>query len=125
MSKNYKRNVNFIYMECLLTYPFLRKHKENNTYFKHIQNCEDRYEQSANRAVQFLVFIKTSRVPQIKDSPKLPQHLLLSLTEGFNMEDVSQLLRGIPEIQMSTGKRQVGIEECVKLMSTPVQHASV
>jgi hypothetical protein len=26
---------------------------------------------------------------------------------------------------MSTGKRQVGIEECVKLMSTPVQHASV
>jgi hypothetical protein len=46
----------------------------------HIQNHGDRYEQSANRAVQFLVFIKTSRVPQIKGSPNLP-HLLLSLTE--------------------------------------------
>jgi DNA-binding beta-propeller fold protein YncE len=91
----------------------------------HIQKYEDKYEQSANRAIQFLVFIKTSRVPQIKDTPNAPQHLLLSLTEGFNMEDVSQLLRGIPEIQMSTGKRQVRIEECVKLMSTPVQHASV
>ncbi|XP_056003897.1 uncharacterized protein LOC125682758 [Ostrea edulis] len=68
---------------------------------------------------------QTERVPQIKDTPNLPQHLLLSLTEGFNMEDVSQLLRGIPEIQMTTGKRQVGIDECVKLMSTPVLHTSV
>jgi hypothetical protein len=96
-----------------------------NRQVSHIQNYEDRYEQSANCAVQFLVFIKTSCVPQIKDSPNPQQHLLLSLTEGCNMEDVSQLLRGIPEIQMSTGKRQIGIEECVKLMSTPVQHASV
>ncbi|XP_056003848.1 uncharacterized protein LOC130049808 [Ostrea edulis] len=99
--------------------------RKMNRHLTHIQNYEDRYEQSANRAVQFLLFIKTSRVPQIKDTPNLPQHLLLSLTEGFNMEDVSQLLRGIPEIQMTTGKRQVGIDECVKLMSTPVLHTSV
>ncbi|XP_056003816.1 uncharacterized protein LOC125667347 isoform X2 [Ostrea edulis] len=99
--------------------------RKMNRHLTHIQNYEDRYEQSANRAVQFLLFIKTSRVPQIKDTPNLPQHPLLSLTEGFNMEDVSQLLRGIPEIQMTTGKRQVGIDECVKLMSTPVLHTSV
>ncbi|XP_056003839.1 uncharacterized protein LOC130046480 [Ostrea edulis] len=99
--------------------------RKMNRHFTHIQNYEDRYEQSANRAVQFLLFIKTSRVPQIKDTPNLPQHLLLSLTEGFNMEDVSHLLRGIPEIQMTTGKQQVGIDECVKLMSTPVLHTSV
>ncbi|XP_056018198.1 uncharacterized protein LOC125682793 [Ostrea edulis] len=99
--------------------------RKMNRHLTHIQNYEDRYEQSANRAVQFLLFIKTSRVPQIKDTPNLPQHLLLSLTEGFNMEDVSPLLRGIPEIQMTTGKRQVGIDECVKLMSTPVLHTSV
>ncbi|XP_056003833.1 uncharacterized protein LOC130046518 isoform X1 [Ostrea edulis] len=99
--------------------------RKMNRHLTHIQNYEDKYEQSANRAVQFLLFIKTSRVPQIKDTPNLPQHLLLSLTEGFNMEDVSQLLRGIPEIQMTTGKRQVGIDECVKLMSTPVLHTSV
>ncbi|XP_056003829.1 uncharacterized protein LOC125667654 [Ostrea edulis] len=99
--------------------------RKMNRHLTHIQNYEDKYEQSANRAVQFLLFIKTSRVPQIKDTPNLPQHLLLSQTEGFNMEDVSQLLRGIPEIQMTTGKRQVGIDECVKLMSTPVLHTSV
>jgi hypothetical protein len=96
-----------------------------NRHLSHIQNFEDRYKQSANRVVQFLVFIKTSRVPHIKDSPNIPQHLLLSLSEGFNMEDVNQLLRKIPEIQMSTGKRQVGIESCVKLMSTPAEHAFV
>ncbi|XP_048755234.2 uncharacterized protein LOC125666148 [Ostrea edulis] len=80
-----------------------RKMKRQLVY---LQNCEDRYEQSANRAVQFLLFIKTSRVPEIKNSP-------------------SQLLSVITEIQMTTGKRQVGIDECVKLMSTPVLHTSV
>jgi hypothetical protein len=49
----------------------------------------------------------------------------LSLTGGCNIEDISQLLKENPEIHMSIGKRQVGIDEFVKLMSTPVQHASV
>ncbi|XP_056007538.1 uncharacterized protein LOC130050809 isoform X1 [Ostrea edulis] len=80
--------------------------RKMNRQLVHLQNYEDRYEQSANRAVQFLLFIKTSRVPQIKNSP-------------------SQLLSVITEIQMTTGKRQVGIDECVKLMSTPVLHTSV
>ncbi|XP_056008488.1 uncharacterized protein LOC125660935 [Ostrea edulis] len=99
--------------------------RKMNRHLTHIQNYEDRYEQSANRAVPFLLFIKTSRVPQIKDIPNLPQHLLRSLTEEFNMEDVSQLLRGIQEIQIITGKRQVGIDQCLKLTSTPVLHTSV
>ncbi|XP_056016078.1 uncharacterized protein LOC125677337 isoform X2 [Ostrea edulis] len=103
----------------------LQQKRKMDRYLVYMQNFVHRYEQSANRAVQFLLFIKTSRVPQIKDTPNLPQHLLLSLTEGFNMEDVSQLLTGIPEIQMTTGKRQVGIDECVKLTSTPVLHTSV
>ncbi|XP_056007452.1 uncharacterized protein LOC125653150 isoform X3 [Ostrea edulis] len=80
--------------------------RKMNRQLVHLQNYEDRYEQSANRAVQFLLFIKTGRVPQIKNCP-------------------SQLLSVIPEIQMTTGKRQVGIDECVKLMSTPVLHTSV
>jgi hypothetical protein len=41
------------------------------------------------------------------------------------MEYVSELLSEILAIQMSAGKRQIGIDECVKLMSTPLQHASV
>ncbi|XP_056003415.1 uncharacterized protein LOC125661070 [Ostrea edulis] len=99
--------------------------RKMNRHLTHIQNYEDIYEQSANKAVQFLLFIKTSRVPQIKDTPNIPQHLLLSLTEGFNLEDVSQLLRGNPEIETSTGKRQVEIYSFVKLTSTPVLHTSV
>ncbi|XP_056004133.1 uncharacterized protein LOC125661055 isoform X2 [Ostrea edulis] len=82
--------------------------RKMSRHLTHIQNYEDRYEQSANRAVQFLLFIKTSRVPQMKDTPNLPQ-----------------LLRGIPEIQMTTAKRHVEIDECVKLTSTPVSHTSV
>jgi hypothetical protein len=61
-------------------------------YISQIQKYEDRYENSANRAVQFLLFIKICSGPQIKDAPNLPQHLLLTLSEGFNMEDVSHLL---------------------------------
>ncbi|XP_056004130.1 uncharacterized protein LOC125661064 [Ostrea edulis] len=99
--------------------------RKMNRHLTHIHNYEDRYEQSANRAVQFLLFIKINRVPQIKDTPNLPQHLLLSLTEGFNMEDVEQLLMGITEIQMTTGKRQKAIKECLELTSTPVLHKTV
>ncbi|XP_048754436.2 uncharacterized protein LOC125665697 [Ostrea edulis] len=77
-----------------------------NRYVVNIQNYENIYEQSANRAVQFLLFVKTNHGPQIKDSP-------------------SQLLSVITEIQMTTGKRQVGIDECLRLMSTPVLHTSV
>jgi hypothetical protein len=113
------------YRNLLMVSLIQQQKRKMNRHLSDVQNYEDRYEQSVNRAVQFLVFVKTSLVPQIKNNPNLPQHLLLSLTEGFNMEDVCQLLRGNSEIQMSTGKRQVGIEECVKLMSTPVQHASV
>ncbi|XP_056007514.1 uncharacterized protein LOC130050808 [Ostrea edulis] len=80
--------------------------RKMNRQLVHLQNYEDRYEQSANRVVQFLLFIKTSRVPQIKNSP-------------------SQLLSVITEIQMTTRKRQVGIDECVKVTSTPVLHTSV
>ena len=105
-----------IYRDLLIARIQQQKRKMNRR-LTHLQNYEDRYEQSANRVLQFLLFIKTRHVPQIKDTPNLPQHLLLSLTEGFNMEDVSQLLRGIPEIQLSTGNRQVGIDECVKLTS--------
>ncbi|XP_048747642.2 E3 ubiquitin-protein ligase TRIM71-like [Ostrea edulis] len=72
----------------------------------HIENYEHSYEQSANRAVQFLLFIKTSRVPQIKNSP-------------------SRLLSVITEIQMTTQKRQIGINECVKRMPTPIKHMSI
>ncbi|XP_056007404.1 uncharacterized protein LOC130050795 [Ostrea edulis] len=80
--------------------------RKMNRQLVHLQNYENRYEQSANRVVHFLLFIKTSRVPQIKNSP-------------------SQLLSVITEIQMTTGKRQVGIDECCKRMSTPVLHTSV
>jgi hypothetical protein len=99
--------------------------RKMNRHLRHIQNYVERYEQSVSQPVQFIVFINTSRAPKIKDTPNLPQHLLLSLTEGFNMEDVGQLLRGIPEIQISTRKRKTGIHKYLKLMSTPVQFASV
>ena len=39
-----------------------------------IQNYEVNYEQSANRPVQFLRFIKAVRLPKIQDTLHLPLH---------------------------------------------------
>ncbi|XP_061171145.1 uncharacterized protein LOC133180694 [Saccostrea echinata] len=88
-----------------------------------VENYEHTSEQSENRAVKFLLFIKKTRVPKMKDTPNLKHPSLLSLTEEINREDVIKLLTEIQIIE--TGKRQVRNECLLKLMSTPVLHTTV
>jgi hypothetical protein len=113
------------YQDLLIDISMQQQRGKMNRHLTHIQNYEDRYEQSANRAAQFLLFIKGNRVPQKKHTPNIPQYLLLSLTERINMWNAFQVLKRYTEIFISTGKRQVAIDKYVKLMSTPAQHASV
>ncbi|XP_061171126.1 uncharacterized protein LOC133180675 [Saccostrea echinata] len=87
-----------------------------------IENYEDSFEQSANRPVKFLLFLKKTRLPKTKDTPNLLQHITLSLTEETNIEVLVKLLIEIRIIE--TGKRQVRNECVLKLMSTPVLHKS-
>jgi DNA-binding beta-propeller fold protein YncE len=77
-----------------------------NEHLFQTQNYEDRYEESANRAVQFLLFIKTSRVSQINNIS-------------------SQILNILTEIRMAIGKRQVRMNEKVKEISAPVKRMSI
>ncbi|XP_061186269.1 uncharacterized protein LOC133194303 [Saccostrea echinata] len=94
-----------------------RKMKRN---LASIENYEDRSEQSANRPIIFLLFLKKTRVPKIKDTPILTQYALLYLTKRFNTRDVIMCVSNIQTIE--TRKRQIRNNRLLKLMSTPVLH---
>ncbi|XP_062591225.1 uncharacterized protein LOC134252737 [Saccostrea cucullata] len=89
-----------------------------------IQIYEHRYEQSANRMVKFLFFLKTTFVPKIKEDLFITKTALLSLTmniniiKNINKEDVIKLLSKIQITERR--KRQVRDEDLLVLMSTPV-----
>ena len=69
-----------------------------------IQNYEENHEQSANRPVQFLRFIKNVRLPKIQDTLHLPRHCKLSITQEINIKGLIELLS---EIQIKEkGKRK-------------------
>ncbi|XP_061171182.1 uncharacterized protein LOC133180730 [Saccostrea echinata] len=97
--------------------------QEKNRHLANIENYENSYEQSANRPVKFLLFLKKTNVPKILGTPHLMQNALLSLADEINIEDVIKLMSEIQIIE--SGKRQVRNEYLLKLMSTPVLHRSV
>ncbi|XP_062616179.1 uncharacterized protein LOC134277900, partial [Saccostrea cucullata] len=86
------------------------------------QNYEQRSEQSLNRQVKFLLFLKKTRLPNQKDTLDVTQHTLLSLTEKTEIRGISNLLSEIQIIE--TGKRQLRNESLLNLMSTPMLQRS-
>lgn len=78
---------------------------------------ENKYETSAFKPVAFLLFIKKTRHPKIEDSPHFTYHQNVSMNRSLNKEDVIESVSGI-EIK-EIGKRQIGIEHLLKLMSKP------
>ena len=59
------------------------------------QNYENRYEENVHKPVQFLRFVKTTRFPQIRDTPHLAQHEFLSPTREVNLFNLTKLLSEI------------------------------
>ena len=68
------------------------------------QNYENRYEENVHRPVQFLRFVKTTRFPQLRDTPHLTQHEFLSPTREVNLFNLTKLLS---EIQIKEREKRV------------------
>ncbi|XP_061188725.1 uncharacterized protein LOC133196894 [Saccostrea echinata] len=112
------------------TYTVLKNISSSNPYFvlklqqrrnvTYIHKYIQRYEESENRPVQFLFFLKLVPVPKIKD---IPATLAISLTTEMNMEDIAVLFGKIKIKE--TGKRKVGNEDLFKAMSAAVLQKSI
>ena len=74
---------------------------------RHIYNVQ-RYEyiqeKNVNKPVQFLRFIKKTSLPQIQDTPRLPQRCLFSLNQGINM---AKLINVLSKIQISAKRKRL------------------
>ncbi|XP_062598676.1 uncharacterized protein LOC134260108 [Saccostrea cucullata] len=89
-----------------------RKMKRN---LASIETYEQRSEQKARTPVKFLLFLKNTRVSQIKDTAKIMQNIQLAPpNEDINMKNDIKLLSDIQIIE--TGKRKVRNFFQLKLM---------
>lgn len=82
------------------------------------QNYENRYEENVHKPVQFLRFVKTTRFPQLRDTPHLTQHEFLSPTREVNLFDLTKFLSEIQTIKR--GKRHVKNDHLFKTLLSPV-----
>ncbi|XP_062597732.1 uncharacterized protein LOC134259147 [Saccostrea cucullata] len=101
-----------------------RKHRlqQRRRTLANITNYEYRYEQAASRAVKFLLFLKNTFVPEIKESLYITHNASPYLTMKINKEDVVEFLTETNIIER--GQRQV-IDGYLKLMSIPGLHRSL
>ena len=110
--------------KSLLTYKLQQQMDRLYGNIARIQRYEERLEQFAYRPVQFLRFIKTVRLPQILDTPRLTQHYLLTLTQKINIKD---LVKYFSAIQITKeGKRTLKKRKhLLTLMDNTVFHKSL
>ncbi|XP_061171136.1 uncharacterized protein LOC133180685 [Saccostrea echinata] len=104
-------------------YRLQRQIRIMNRHLGMLENYEHRYEHSANRPVEFFLFLKKMCFHRKADTNNLPKHALLPLCEKINTDDVITLLGRIQLIE--TRKREVKDECLLKLISTPVLHRTV
>ena len=92
-------------------------------YIYRIQIYEHKYEQSANRSVQFLRFIKNVRNPKREDTLHLTQHSQFTVTQEINMREFIKLLSNA---QTTEGrKRTLNKGNKLTLMSSPMLQKSL
>ncbi|XP_062581862.1 uncharacterized protein LOC134243633, partial [Saccostrea cucullata] len=90
-----------------------------NRHVSRTENYVYRFEQSVNKPIKFLSFLKKITVPKMKESPFLTQYIIVPLIEEINRKDV---IKSLCEIHIKTAKRKKGIDSVLKLMFTPVLH---
>ncbi|XP_061171125.1 uncharacterized protein LOC133180673 [Saccostrea echinata] len=96
---------------------FKQQRKITNRHLASIENCEHRSEHSLHTPAKFILFLKKTCVPKMKDT-YLTQCILLSPTEYLNRENVFKLL-GEVHIK-ETGTRQLKYD-----VSTPTLRRSI
>ena len=94
----------------LLIYRVCQQEMNTNKHISKVLAYEHGYEKSENTPVQFLRFIKNTRLPQMQDNPKG----LLTLSPAIKTEDLIELLS---KIQLTeTRKRKLRAEDELTLM---------
>lgn len=88
-----------------------------------LQKVEHRYEQSANRPVEFLHLKKKVHLSQIKSISQLAQHSLMSVFQEINMKDMVKILSVFEERVKrklhSEGKLQMSSPMLQKYITLP------
>ncbi|XP_061171131.1 E3 ubiquitin-protein ligase TRIM63-like [Saccostrea echinata] len=64
--------------------------RKMNRYFASLETLEHRLEQSANRPVKLLLFLRKPRVSMKKNNAKLTKHIMLSMTKEINRKNVTK-----------------------------------
>ena len=106
--------------KAVLICRFLRQNIKLTRYIARIHKYEHYYGNSANKSVQFLRFIKTVRLPQIHDTPRLTQHYLLILNQEINMDGLTKLLSGIKITERGIRTPRAEQAPQMTLMPSPV-----
>lgn len=94
--------------------------KQKTELIRHLANLQryiQIYEQSAYSSKQFLLFIKTTRLPMMQHTRHACQHFMI---DSLNKKDVMESLTGIQITQRRT--RREGNKCLLKLMKTPEVH---
>ncbi|XP_062568070.1 uncharacterized protein LOC134230320 [Saccostrea cucullata] len=96
-----------------------------NRHLASIENYEHRYEHSANKPVEFLVYLKKSFSQRITGPTYLQKHALVPLCAKINTDSYA-LITLLGQIQLrETRKRQIKKESLLKLISSPVLYKTV
>ena len=103
---------------CLVQIKRLKEH------ITKIRRYEELYEQSANRPVRFLRFLKKVCTPSMQDTPYLTQHCLLSMTQEINLEDLIKFLSKI-QIAKRGKQRRTRNKLLLTLMPSPVLQKTI
>ncbi|XP_061186337.1 uncharacterized protein LOC133194391 [Saccostrea echinata] len=99
------------------------QNRKISRYLASIENYVHISEQSANRAVKFLLYQKKALFSKIEGISSRAQHNLSFSTEKSNTEDMIKLISEIKILER--GRRQVRNEDLLNLTSASVLHRSV
>ncbi|XP_061165849.1 uncharacterized protein LOC133174770 [Saccostrea echinata] len=96
------------------------KFQKSRRTIKGIETYVFGFEQSTNKPVQFLSFIKRKFIPRMKGIPKT---LVISLQNEMNLKEMSRLLGKVHFIE--TRKRRVENDRLLRLVTRPVLHNTI
>ncbi|XP_062577963.1 uncharacterized protein LOC134239846 [Saccostrea cucullata] len=100
-----------------------QQRKEISKYLASMHNCEKKFEQSAYRPVEFLVYLKKTGVPIMKDIPKFVRFDHYYLDRKCNIKENIQALCEFPIRELGT--IQFGSQFLLKLMPIAVLKNSI
>lgn len=82
-----------------------------------IYRFEQKFQQSSNKGIQFIRFIKKKRFPKIQSYQGLKRHAHLSLTDPLSFHEIEEPFCDLTITEK--GKRSRGYESQLKLMQSP------